>query len=82
VPQAPTFWQRVIPVEWRLRVYRLAFHRGFLDILLNDYIVRPFVAVFRWCDGMERRWTDLLAGAPSRESDAVSIHGGVADELA
>jgi NADH-quinone oxidoreductase subunit L len=82
VPQAPTFWQRVIPEHWRLRVYRLAFHRGFLDILLNDYIVRPFVAVFRGCDRLERRWTDLLAGAPSRESDAVSIHGGVADELA
>ena len=48
--------------------------RGFLDAILNDYIARPFVAVFRWCDRMERRWTNLLSGSESRESDDVKPH--------
>jgi NAD(P)H-quinone oxidoreductase subunit 5 len=48
--------------------------RGFLDAILNAYFVNPFVAVFRWCDRMERRWTDLLSGGESRESDQVRPH--------
>lgn len=54
------------PRRWsdrlRTRLYRTALERGFLDALLDDYLVRPFLAVFRWCDAMERRWTDLLCG--------------------
>jgi NADH-quinone oxidoreductase subunit L len=45
-------------------------------------VVRPFVRTFRWCDALERRWTDLLAGTRSRESDRLELSGGVADELA
>lgn len=42
--------------------YRFAFERGNLDSLLDDYIVRPVVAVFMWSDRMERRWTSWLSG--------------------
>ena len=43
---------------------------GYLDALLTDYVVGPFVRLFRWCDRLERRWTDFLVrrGA-SREAD-------------
>ncbi|HLJ11308.1 MAG TPA: proton-conducting transporter membrane subunit, partial [Planctomycetaceae bacterium] len=54
--------------RYRLWLYRWSLERGFLDSLLNEFIVRPFVRAFRWCDGMERRWTDFLSHGPSRES--------------
>jgi NADH-quinone oxidoreductase subunit L len=50
--------------------YRLAFVRGNLDSLLDQLLVGPFYRVFEWCDAQERRWTDFLAGSPSR----VSLH--------
>jgi NAD(P)H-quinone oxidoreductase subunit 5 len=53
----------------RLRLYRMGFLRGQFDALLDDYIVRPFLRAFTWCDRMERRWTDTLTGAKSRESE-------------
>jgi NADH-quinone oxidoreductase subunit L len=68
---APSRWSRLIPLSFRTWVYRFAMERGFLDAVLNSYIARPFVGVFRWCDSMERRWTNLLSGGESRESDEV-----------
>ncbi len=50
-------WQR-----WRAWVYRFALERGYLDALLDDYVVRPVIEVFRQCDRWERRWTNWLAG--------------------
>jgi NAD(P)H-quinone oxidoreductase subunit 5 len=81
LPHAETFWQRVLPQGLRAWVYRFALERGFLDAILNDYIVRPFVSTFRWCDAMERRWTDLLSGGESRESDEVKPHPASLEEF-
>jgi NAD(P)H-quinone oxidoreductase subunit 5 len=74
LPHAETFWQRNVPGSIREWVYRFAMERGFLDAILYAYVVRPFVAVFRKCDSWERRWTDLLSGGESRESDEVKPH--------
>ena len=74
LPHAPSFWSRVLPASFRRWSYRFALERGFLDAILNDYIVRPFLMAFRWCDAMERRWTDFLSGGKSRESDEVKPH--------
>jgi len=52
--------------------YRLALERGYLDTILVDYLTRPFLAVFKACDQLERNWTNLLSGGPSRESDEVA----------
>lgn len=54
----------VAPSEARAWLYRFALERGYLDALLTDYVVRPFLALFRWCDRLERRWTNYLSGAP------------------
>lgn len=62
-------------------LYRFALERGYLDSFLWDYIVVPYVRVFRWCDAAERRWTDLLSGVASRESDQVKPHFGMIEEL-
>lgn len=67
----PSIWSRILPASIRDWFYRLAIERGFFDAVLKDYVVRPFLTVFRWCDDMERRWTNLLSGCESRESDRV-----------
>jgi NADH-quinone oxidoreductase subunit L len=69
LPRRATFWERAMPMHARAWWYRFAFERGYLDAFLSDYVARPFLKVFRACDGWERRWTDHLAGQPSRESD-------------
>ncbi|MGA7306780.1 MAG: proton-conducting transporter membrane subunit [Rhodothermales bacterium] len=65
----------------RTWLYRFAMERGFLDAILNEYIVRPFIAVFHWCDRMERRWTDLLSGGESGEVDNVDLQTGSLEEF-
>lgn len=64
-------WTRRIPARLSVWLYRFGFDRGGFDALLNSLFVRPFLAIFRWCDRMERRWTDLLTGNTSRESDRI-----------
>jgi NAD(P)H-quinone oxidoreductase subunit 5 len=81
LPHEPSFWERNVPRQGRAWLYRCALERGFLDDILNEYVVRPFVAVFRWCDRMERRWTDLLSGGGSRESDEVKLHSPSLEEF-
>jgi len=53
-------------------LYRVGINRGWLDETIDRFLSRPFVGCFRWCDRMERRWTDFLAGRRSRESDQVA----------
>jgi|SRR5262245_8816557 len=62
-------------------LYRFALERGYLDALLNRYIVTPFVRLFRLCDGLERRWTDFLAGRASRASDRARPPTGAIEDL-
>jgi NADH:ubiquinone oxidoreductase subunit 5 (subunit L)/multisubunit Na+/H+ antiporter MnhA subunit len=76
-----TFWRRAIPEPFRTRVYRFALERGFFDVLLDDYVVHPFVSFFRSCDALERRWIRLLAGGRSVEADELNVMGGAVDEL-
>jgi NAD(P)H-quinone oxidoreductase subunit 5 len=63
------------------RLYRFAMERGYLDVALREFVVAPFVWLFRWCDSLERRWTDLLSGQASRESDDVIPRFGTIEEV-
>ncbi len=74
-------WKILVPQNMRGWLYRFALERGYLDAILNEYIVAPFMRVFQWCDEMERRWTDFLSGGNSRESDLVEPHSEVVEEL-
>ncbi len=68
LPHAQGTWERLAIGRWRVRLYRVGLERGYLDALLANYLVAPFVRVLYWCDAAERRWTDLLAGkAPPAE---------------
>jgi NAD(P)H-quinone oxidoreductase subunit 5 len=61
--------ERYAPSRFRTWLYRFFLERGYLDSMLDEYIVGPFVRLFRACDALERRWTDFLAGRQSRASD-------------
>ncbi len=75
-----SIWESVIHAPQRAWLYRFALERGYLDGFLNELIVRPFIGVFRWSDAMERRWTNLLSGGESRESDRVASYGDSLEE--
>lgn len=62
------------------RLYRFAFERGYLDNLLDKYLVGVFWSVFRTCDRWERNWTNLLSGTPSRESDELNSNADTGEQ--
>ncbi len=64
LPQAPGPLA-VAPAGARAWLYRFALERGYLDAILTDYVARPFLALFRAFDRLERRWTNFLSGARS-----------------
>lgn len=82
LPRWSGAWIRLVPETTRVWFYRLSLERGYLDAWLSDYIARPFLSVFHWCDGMERKWTDFLSGGESRESDHVKPSPGPLDDHA
>ena len=61
-----SFWQRWIPEGARLWLYRFSLERGFFDGVLDDYVVRPVVRLFQWCNRMEESWTAWLSRENSK----------------
>jgi NADH:ubiquinone oxidoreductase subunit 5 (subunit L)/multisubunit Na+/H+ antiporter MnhA subunit len=82
LPHAAAPLEQMSSRRFRTWLYRLGLERGYLDALLSAYIVTPFVRVFRWCDGMERGWTDFLSRQPSREAEGVKPSVATIEELA
>jgi NAD(P)H-quinone oxidoreductase subunit 5 len=81
LPAAGVPWVRLMARRAGSWLYRLALQQGYLDAFLSDYLVGPFVRVFRGFDRLERRWTDFLAGGASRESDQVRPHTSSIEEF-
>jgi NAD(P)H-quinone oxidoreductase subunit 5 len=81
LPQARLPWVRPASRPFAGWLYRLALEQGYFDTILTEYALRPFVRMLRWCDRLERRWTDFLAGGASRESDRVRPHAGTFEEF-
>jgi NAD(P)H-quinone oxidoreductase subunit 5 len=65
LPSTGIYWEKQLSTPTRRRLYRFALSRGYFDAWLRDYLVHPFVNVFRQLDRLERRWTALLSGQPS-----------------
>ncbi|QEG36898.1 proton-conducting transporter transmembrane domain-containing protein [Bythopirellula goksoeyrii] len=74
-------WGRWLPLSLQYWVYRFASHRGYLDGILDEFVVHPFQRLFKWCDAAERRWTDFLSRGRSRASDDVQVHSEIVEEL-
>lgn len=81
LPRLASTWIVLLPDRGRDWLYRFALERGYLDAMLSAYVVEPFLRVFRWCDRMERRWTDELSGGSSRESDRVQPGASPLEEV-
>jgi NADH-quinone oxidoreductase subunit L len=73
VPRPATWWGGFVPASVRSWLYRFSLERCYFDAFLLNYIVAPFQKVFRGFDRLERRWTDLLSGETTIESDADEI---------
>lgn len=58
-------WEQRLPESARLWLYRFSLERGYLDSLLDRFVARPFVILFRGFDTLERRWARLLEGNAS-----------------
>jgi NAD(P)H-quinone oxidoreductase subunit 5 len=63
------------PSQLRGWLYRFALERGYLDAVLIDYLVRPFVRLFQWFDRLERRCGARLNG--QREPASTVLPEGV-----
>lgn len=72
LPDSRSVWRRWLSPDIRARFYRFAWERGYLDSMLDDFAVRPFVNIFKWSDRMERRWTMFLAGTSGTETTSES----------
>lgn len=81
LPRSWAGWGRLAEPRRHAWLYRFALERGYLDSALTAYVVAPFVRAFRRCDALERRWTDFLAGEPSRESDRLKPHVSSIEEF-
>lgn len=81
LPRGGTALGRLAPEPLRRWLYRFALERGYSDLLLLEYAVTPFVRLFRFCDALERRWTDTLAGRPGSSSDTPPTYSGAIEDL-
>ena len=77
----PNVFVRWLPRSAQLWWYRFALERGYLDISLDQFIVRPFQSLFAWCDRAERKWTHWLSGGFSRQSEHANLHHEIIEDL-
>jgi len=68
LPQFSAAWLNQAPENVRIWYYRIALERGYMDAYLKDYVVQPFLTIFRKCDQVERRWTQFLSGKQRPEA--------------
>lgn len=70
LPRLPGLGGRLIPAGGAsVWIYRLAMERGYLDAMLDRFVAKPLVRLFRAFDRLEHKWTDLLSGGHRREPD-------------
>lgn len=64
--------QRLLPERVRVWLYRFAMHRGYLDTIMDDYIVGPVLSLLNRCDAWERSWTAWLSGERSHSDERIA----------
>ncbi|MBL9131826.1 MAG: hypothetical protein JNG86_11535, partial [Verrucomicrobiaceae bacterium] len=57
-------WEQKLPLGTQRWLYRFALERGYLDSMLEKWVARPFVALFRGLDAVETKWAKRLDGEP------------------
>lgn len=66
------------PNSFRIWRYRFAMERGYLDSILDEWIVTPFQKTFRWFDKLERRLVKFLSVGDRSQA---AKHVSEADEM-
>jgi len=61
----------------RLWLYRFGMERGYLDVILDEWVVRPIRLFFGRCDVWERRWLRLVAGGMSDKAGRLPGQSGL-----
>lgn len=74
-------WNSLLPASLQVWLYRFSLERGYLDGFLNELIVRPFTAIFRWCDQQEHRWSRFVDGNEFRESESLAVRGDSLEDV-
>lgn len=65
LPRSGIRWEALLPAGLRRRFYRAALERGYLEALLRDWLIRPFLAGILLFDRIESWWTRRIAGRAS-----------------
>ena len=81
LPRLGGGWDRVIPNSFTTWAYRFALEKGYLDALLADYCVTPILKIFRFCNRVERSWTDLLSGGTTSDEGHVANGGQPKEDI-
>jgi len=63
----------IIPSYFSLVLYSFALNRGGMDSMLERFIARPFLMVFKFADIIEKKWLLILNGTQKvTSSDGVT----------
>ncbi|MFM7846292.1 MAG: proton-conducting transporter membrane subunit [Planctomycetota bacterium] len=81
LPQKTLANQQFVSANMQHWFYRWALERGYLDALITDYILRPFLGFFRWCDRLECSWNQRLSGVQPTGQHPDDIPGSTLDDL-
>lgn len=68
LPRASVVWVKYTSPRFQRWLYRFAIERGYLDVLLSDFVAAPFLNCFRWLDRCERKITAAIEGEQRRET--------------
>lgn len=75
------WWHSILPAGARLWLYRWSMERGYLDGLIDTYVVAPFQGALRFCEATERRWTTFLSGKEEVVPETERAHHEIVEEL-
>jgi NAD(P)H-quinone oxidoreductase subunit 5 len=67
--EEPAAGPTIVAGEARRRLYRAALERGYLDGLLDAWLVSPIQRVFRQADRLERRLVRWLGGPGAKQDE-------------
>jgi NAD(P)H-quinone oxidoreductase subunit 5 len=81
LPRPGGLWDRLRRLRFGAWLYRFALERGYLDTLLADYVVDPFLHLLRRCDRLEQCWTKLLGGSTTGETGPQKSSTDLVEEL-
>jgi NADH:ubiquinone oxidoreductase subunit 5 (subunit L)/multisubunit Na+/H+ antiporter MnhA subunit len=81
LPHGPAMETRLAPRRGHKWLYRFSLERGYLDAILSEYVARPFLAFFRGCRELEKRWLRFLSGEAVTKSDELPSHIDSVEDL-